>query len=157
MVGCKSYCNWHHVCVHKSYTYVGTSTATISSYAGVSSFMEVRVQCPCSKIIHLCQPGGGGGPRCLCHKWQEACCAIPHCKHCWLLITRCSQPHRSYLCEKVISMVKHTQLSPRRACARVTVLGLCVCVCPAPRRLPLHATERPTEGTYGFAVIWETF
>ena len=44
---------------------------------------------------------------------------------------------------------------------RVTVLGRCVCVyvclrvCPAPRVLPLRATERPTEGTYGFGAIWE--
>ena len=45
-------------------------------------------------------------------------------------------------------------VNPRRACARVTVLGLCVC--PAPRVLPLGATERPTEGTYGFGAIWET-
>ena len=36
-------------------------------------------------------------------------------------------------------------------------LSVCVCVCPAPRVLPLRATERPTEGTYGFGAIWETF
>ena len=36
-------------------------------------------------------------------------------------------------------------VNPRRACARVTVLGLCVClcVCPAPRVLPLCVMERP--------------
>ena len=51
-------------------------------------------------------------------------------------------------------------VNPRRACARVTVLGLCVClcvsVCPAPRVLPLRATERPTEGTYGLGASWKT-
>ena len=31
---------------------------------------------------------------------------------------------------------------------------VCVSVCSAPRVLPLRATERPTEGTYGFGVIW---
>ena len=48
-------------------------------------------------------------------------------------------------------------VNPWRACARVTVLGLCVLcvsvwlsVCPAPRVLPLSATARPTEGTYGY-------
>ena len=46
-------------------------------------------------------------------------------------------------------------INPRRACTRVMVLGLCVC--PAPRVLPLRATEHPTEGTYGFGTIWETF
>ena len=33
---------------------------------------------------------------------------------------------------------------------------MCLSVCPAPRVLPLRATERPTEGTYGFSAIWET-
>ena len=38
-------------------------------------------------------------------------------------------------------------INPRRACARVTVLGLCcLSVYPTPRVLPLCATERPTEG-----------
>ena len=31
---------------------------------------------------------------------------------------------------------------------------VCACVSPAPRVLPLRATERPTEGTYGFGAIW---
>ena len=34
---------------------------------------------------------------------------------------------------------------------------VCVSVCPAPQVLPLRATERSTEGTYGFGAIWETF
>ena len=34
--------------------------------------------------------------------------------------------------------------------------SVCVClsVCPAPRVLPLRATERPTEGTHGFSASW---
>ena len=31
-----------------------------------------------------------------------------------------------------------------------------VSVCPAPRVLPLRATERPTEGTYGLGASWKT-
>ena len=49
-------------------------------------------------------------------------------------------------------------INPRRACAaRVTVLGLCVCVsvclsvCPLPRFLPPRATMRPTRYTSGFS------
>ena len=64
-----------------------------------------------------------------------------------------------------MNLSAHTSefINPRRACARVTVLGLCVClcvcvsVCPAPRVLPLRATERPTEGTYGLGASWKTF
>ena len=33
-------------------------------------------------------------------------------------------------------------------------IAVCLCVCPAPRVLPLRATERPTEGTYGIGAIW---
>ena len=33
-------------------------------------------------------------------------------------------------------------------------LGLCTRVSLCPRVLPLRATERPTEGTYGFSAIW---
>ena len=33
------------------------------------------------------------------------------------------------------------------------VASVCVSVCPAPRVLPLRATERPIEGTYGFGAI----
>ena len=53
----------------------------------------------------------------------------------------------------------HFSAPSARMRRRVTVLGLCVCVsvCPAPRVLPLRATERPTEGIYGFGAIWETF
>ena len=36
-------------------------------------------------------------------------------------------------------------------------VSVCLSVCPAPRVLPLRATERPTEGSYGFVAIWETF
>ena len=43
-----------------------------------------------------------------------------------------------------------TVINPRRACAaRVTVLGLCVCLLP--RFLPPHATMRPTRYTSGFS------
>ena len=30
-------------------------------------------------------------------------------------------------------------------------------MCPAPRVLPLRATERPTKGTYGIGAIWKTW
>ena len=49
-------------------------------------------------------------------------------------------------------------VNPRRACAaRVTVLGLCVClsvylsVCLLPRFLPPRATNRPKSDTNGFS------
>ena len=45
--------------------------------------------------------------------------------------------------------------NPRRACAGgLRKYVVCVSVCPAPRVLPLRATEGPTEGTYGFGAIW---
>ena len=55
-------------------------------------------------------------------------------------------------------------INPRRACAaRVTVLGLCVCVsvclsvCLLPRFLPLRATRRPKSDTNEFSATLALF
>ena len=34
---------------------------------------------------------------------------------------------------------------------------MCLWVCPVPRVLPLRATERPSEGTYGIGAIWKKY
>ena len=44
-------------------------------------------------------------------------------------------------------------INPRRACAaRVTVVVLCVCVCPG-HPSATHATTRPSRHTYGLSIV----